>query len=138
VGKIQVSSALKILFKKENEETIWKSLQRFDEPTYLHQVTEKVNGTVMVYNDLPIILKEKRAHKELRAHFHVPIFLETFDDLSSTQDQILSTLKYLENHPISNHLEVETYTWDVLPETLKVDMSQSIIRELNWLKEKLL
>src|SRR5690606_38710813 len=93
VGKIQVSSALKILFKKENEETIWKSLQRFDEPTYLHQVTEKVNGTVMVYNDLPIILKEKRAHKELRAHFHVPIFLETFDDLSSTQDQILSTLK---------------------------------------------
>lgn len=138
VGKIQVSSALKILFEKGNEETIWKSLQRFDEPTYLHQVTEKVNGTVMVYNDLRIILKEKRAHKELRAHFHVPIFLETFDDLSSTQDQILSTLKYLENHPISNHLEVETYTWDVLPETLKVDMSQSIIRELNWLKEKLL
>ena len=137
VGKIQVSAALKILFEAEKEDSIWKSLERFDEPTYLHQVTEKVDGKVMVYNDLPMILKVKNQHEELRAHFHVPIFLEKFDDLYSTQDQILDTLKYLKNHQVSNHLEVETYTWDVLPETLKVDISQSIIRELNWLKDKL-
>jgi hypothetical protein len=92
---------------------------------------------VKVYNDLPIILQGNRQHKELRAHFHVPIFLEKFDDLYSTQDQILETLAYFKKHQVSNHLEVETYTWDVLPETLKVDMSQSITRELNWLKDKL-
>lgn len=137
VGKIQVSAALKILFDADNEEAIWKSLERFNEPTYLHQVTEQVDGSVIVYNDLPEVLKDKKSRKELRAHFHVPVFLETFDDLYSTQDQILSTLHYLKNHPISTHLEVETYTWDVLPETLKVDISQSIIRELNWLKDKL-
>lgn len=137
VGKIQVSAALKILFGKGREEAIWKSLERFDEPTYLHQVTEKVNGNVLVYNDLPLVLKVKKQHKELRAHFHVPIFLEKFDDLYSTQDQILNTLEYLKNHNISDHLEVETYTWDVLPDTLKVDITQSIARELNWLKDKL-
>lgn len=137
VGKIQVSAALKILFEAGKEDSIWKSLERFNEPTYLHQVTEKVDGQVKVYNDLPIILQGNRQHEELRAHFHVPIFLEKFDALYSTQDQILETLAYLKKHRVSDHLEVETYTWDVLPDTLKVDMSQSIIRELNWLKEKL-
>jgi len=137
VGKIQVSAALKILFEKGKEEAIWKSLERFDEPTYLHQVTEQVDGNVLVYNDLPMVLKVKNEHKELRAHFHVPIFLEKFDDLYSTQDQILSTLEYIKNHQVSDHLEVETYTWDVLPDTLKVDMTQSIAREINWLKDKL-
>jgi hypothetical protein len=37
--------------------------------------------------------------------------------------------------PFSNHLEVETYTWEVLPESLKMPIDQSIIRELNWVKE---
>ncbi|WP_100615714.1 metabolite traffic protein EboE [Confluentibacter citreus] len=137
VGKIQVSAALKILFEKGKEGAIWNSLERFDESTYLHQVTEKVGGTIKVYNDLPIILRKKEQHKELRAHFHVPIFLEKFDNLYSTQDQILDTLQYLKNHEVSNHLEVETYTWDVLPNTLKVDITQSIAREMKWLKDRL-
>ncbi|WP_100611659.1 metabolite traffic protein EboE [Confluentibacter lentus] len=137
VGKIQVSAALKILFEKGKEGAIWNSLERFNEPTYLHQVTEKVGVKILVYNDLPIILRKKGQHKELRAHFHVPIFLEKFDHLYSTQDQILDTLQYLKNHQVSDHLEVETYTWDVLPDTLKVDMTHSIARELNWLKDKL-
>ncbi|MEB8330376.1 metabolite traffic protein EboE [Flavobacteriaceae bacterium KMM 6897] len=137
IGKIQVSSALKIIFEEGKEEQIWNSLARFNEPTYLHQVTEKKDGKVRVYNDLPMVLNDRKSHKELRAHFHVPIFLEMFDDLYSTQDQILSTLAYLEEHFITEHLEVETYTWDVLPETLKVDLGQSIIRELMWLKERM-
>tara|TARA_R110002049_G_scaffold309155_1_gene517697 strand:+ start:12883 stop:14079 length:1197 start_codon:yes stop_codon:yes gene_type:complete len=137
VGKIQVSAALKILFEKGQEKDIWNSLERFDESTYLHQVTEKTDGKVTVYNDLPVVLREKKSHKELRAHFHVPIFLEKFDNLYSTQDQILKTLEYLKTDVVSTHLEVETYTWDVLPQTLKQDIAQSILRELKWLKDKL-
>ncbi|MEJ1222272.1 metabolite traffic protein EboE [Sediminicola sp. 1XM1-17] len=137
IGKIQVSAALKILFEKGNEEQIWNSLARFNEPTYLHQVTEQQDGHVRVYNDLPMVLKNRKAHKELRAHFHVPIFLEKFDDLYATQDQILSTLAYLKEYPVTEHMEVETYTWDVLPETLKVDLGRSIIRELQWLKKQM-
>tara|TARA_R110002050_G_scaffold109796_5_gene221203 strand:+ start:12675 stop:13868 length:1194 start_codon:yes stop_codon:yes gene_type:complete len=137
IGKIQVSSALKIVFGEGNEAEIWDSLKRFNEPTYLHQVTEKIGEQVKVYNDLPMLLEQKKSHKELRAHFHVPIFLDSFDNLYSTQDQIIKTLSYLKSNNVTEHLEVETYTWGVLPETLKLDLDQSIIRELRWLKDRI-
>ncbi|WP_031426604.1 metabolite traffic protein EboE [Flavimarina sp. Hel_I_48] len=136
IGKIQISSALKILFDPENKDLLWDSLARFNEATYLHQVTEKIDGKVITYSDLPEILSEKRDFKELRAHFHVPVFLEEFQGLFSTQDYILKTLDYLQKHPVTQHLEVETYTWEVLPESLKIDLSSSIIRELQWVLER--
>ncbi|MEH6408737.1 MAG: metabolite traffic protein EboE [Leeuwenhoekiella sp.] len=137
VGKIQVSSALKILFENNNNQEIWDALALFDEPVYLHQVTQKVGDKVKTFNDLPNILAEKGDFTEIRAHFHVPIFLEKFDGLYSTQDHILKVVDYLKDHQVTEHLEVETYTWDVLPPQLKTDLDKSIIRELNWLKEKL-
>ncbi len=136
VGKIQVSAALKILFDAKEKDAIWDFLSRFDEPTYLHQVTELVNGTVKTYPDLPVVLGARNDFTELRAHFHVPIFLERFGSLFSTQDHILKVLDYLKNHDVSDHLEIETYTWDVLPVELKRDLSESIIREIKWLKER--
>ncbi|WP_289040794.1 metabolite traffic protein EboE [uncultured Zobellia sp.] len=136
IGKIQVSAALKILANPSGNDEIWEALALFDEPTYLHQVTEQVDGKVKTYNDLPIVLEHKRDFKELRAHFHVPIFLERFGVLDSTQDHILKVMEYLKNNPVSEHLEIETYTWDVLPSALKRDLSESIIREIEWLVEK--
>jgi hypothetical protein len=137
VGKIQVSAALKIIYNAAEEGAIWDFLSRFDEPTYLHQVTEWVDGTVKTYPDLPVVLQERNDFTELRAHFHVPIFLESFDKLFSTQDHILKVLDYLRQHNVSEQLEIETYTWDVLPKELKRDLSESIIREINWLIERL-
>lgn len=137
VGKIQVSAALKILGNDTNRDAIWKFLEQFNEPTYLHQVTELKDGIVVTYPDLPVVLEKKANFKEMRAHFHVPIFLEKFSELYSTQDQILDMLNYLKGTNISNHLEIETYTWEVLPNTLKLELSESIIREINWLKNAL-
>ena len=118
VGKIQISAALKILAQSDPEE-MFAALSQFNEPTYLHQVTQKIGDQVMTYPDLPDLLKVKPDFEELRAHFHVPIFLEAFDGLFSTQDHIVKVLNYIENHDVSRHLEVETYTWDVLPGDLK-------------------
>jgi len=137
IGKIQVSAALKIIFNENYSDTIWESLSRFDEPTYLHQVTEKIKGEVKTYNDLPVVLEQRSVFSELRAHFHVPIFLEQFGKLFSTQDHILKVVDYLKTNKVSEHLEIETYTWDVLPKELKRDLSESIVREIEWLKEKL-
>lgn len=136
VGKIQVSSALKVIFNGQNDTAIWESLERFNESTYLHQVTEKIDDEVVVYNDLPIVLEQKKKHGELRAHFHVPIFLEAFNNLFSTQDQILKVMECLKKETISTHIEVETYTWQVLPDNLKIDLDKSISRELKWLLQK--
>ncbi len=137
VGKIQVSAALKILYNKDKEEELWDTLAQFNEPVYLHQVTEMVNGKVKTYSDLPIVLEKKAPFDELRSHFHVPIFLKDYGLLQSTQDQIVKVLEYLEAHFVSNHIEVETYTWDVLPNELKAPITESIARELDWMKSRL-
>src|SRR5690606_1428813 len=50
IGKIQVSAALKIIFDAENKEKIWEALARFNEPIYLHQVTERKGDKVKTYN----------------------------------------------------------------------------------------
>jgi len=137
IGKIQVSAALKIIFDGEDDELIWQELSKFNEPTYLHQVTEKIGDTVKTYSDLPMVLENKVTHKELRAHYHVPLFLEKYGALFSTQDHIIKTLNYIKDNPVSEHLEIETYTWDVLPSDLKQDLSESIVREIKWLKTRL-
>jgi len=137
IGKIQVSAALKIISDATGNDKIWEALALFDESTYLHQVTEKIDGKVKTYNDLPIVLEGQRDFKELRAHFHVPIFLERFGALHSTQDHILKVIEYLKQHKVSEHLEIETYTWDVLPDALKKGLSESIVREIDWFIDKL-
>ena len=137
VGKIQVSAALKIKFKNGLEAATWDALSVFNEPIYLHQVTELRGQDVITYPDLPVVLQKRGDFRELRAHFHVPVFLEHFGLLESTQDQILEVLDYLKHHKITGQLEVETYTWDVLPEPLKRPLADSIVRELQWLREHL-
>lgn len=138
IGKIQISAALKIVFVEGKENQLWKALEAFDEPTYLHQVTERKDAKVMTFSDLPEVLSKKNPFEELRAHFHVPVFLEDFGLLKSTQDHIVKTLDFLKsNTQLTDHLEVETYTWEVLPPSLKVPLVDSVVRELNWVKERM-
>jgi hypothetical protein len=137
IGKIQVSAALKIRFEQGNNDHVWEALSLFNEPTYLHQVTVLRGTSVYTYPDLPELLEERGEHKELRAHFHVPVFINRYGVLHSTQDQILGVLGHLKKHPVTSHLEVETYTWDVLPGGLKRPLADSIVREMEWLKERL-
>lgn len=138
VGKIQVSAALRIVWDSGYMNEVWDMLSEFDEPTYLHQVTEEKENGVVTYPDLPDILQRKHKFKELRAHFHVPIFLKEYGHLQSTQEDILKVVSYLRENQVTTHLEVETYTWEVLPPQLKLVLKESIVRELYWLKEKLL
>ena len=86
---------------------------------------------------MPEVLEHRSDAQELRSHFHVPIFLEKYDHLFSTQDQILKVLEYLRKDQFSDQLEIETYTWDVLPKGLKTELSNCIVREIEWLKSKI-
>ncbi len=137
IGKIQVSAALKILSQSGNNDAVWRSLARFDEPVYLHQVTERLGTEVRTYRDLPEVLTAQNEFFELRAHFHVPVFLTKFGPLFSTQDHILKVFDILRDRMVSAHLEIETYTWEVLPDDLKKELSTSIIREVQWVLNQL-
>lgn len=139
IGKIQISAALKAKLPASSPErmTVLDQLSRFDEPTYLHQVIARKNdGTLLRYPDLADALAEGEdpAVEEWRAHFHVPIFVEDMGLIQSTQSDITEVLNLQKHHPFTNHLEVETYTWEVLPAALKAPLNDSIIRELAWVK----
>jgi hypothetical protein len=71
-------------------------------------------------------------YSEWRVHFHVPLFLEKYNLLSSTQSEIVKTLNIQNQKPFTNHLEIETYTWGVLPAEFQVPLNESIVREIEW------
>lgn len=138
VGKIQISAALKLLIPAEavKRATLKRSLQPFVESTYLHQVVGRDSkGFLNSYPDLPVALHKlaEAREEEWRIHFHVPVFLDNYGTFSSTQMDILTVLREIISNPaITQHLEVETYTWEVLPEETKLSLGESISRELAW------
>jgi len=142
IGKTQVSSALKVDWTRPgiNPENILARLKTFDEPVYLHQVIELTkDGSYRQYRDLSQALEQfdKAAAKEWRIHFHVPLFLDEFGELRSTRDHIEEALPYLLEKSSCTHYEIETYTWDVLPERFKTGLTESIEREYRWMFEQL-
>jgi sugar phosphate isomerase/epimerase len=143
VGKIQISAALKADLPVDSElrSGIADAFAKYDEPTYLHQVVaRKEDGILLRYRDLPQAMGDytNSLVREWRAHFHVPVFIRDLGLLQSTQEDIAEVLKIQVAKPFTDHMEVETYTWEVLPEALKAPIDESIVRELNWVKELLL
>lgn len=139
-GKIQISAALKADMPEDTNSrvSIAEAFSKYNEPTYLHQVVARnADRSLIRYRDLPKALNDSQNHTvdEWRAHFHVPVFVEDLGLLRSTQSDIVDVLEIQKNRPFTDHMEVETYTWEVLPESLKMPIDQSIIRELNWVKD---
>ena len=138
VPKLQLSAALRIA---EVDAAKAERLHQFDEPVYLHQVVERRSGRLTRYLDLPqafAALDASVDRREWRIHFHVPIFLDEIEHFSTTQDFLREILAIHREAPVSAHLEVETYTWDVLPERDRQDdVATAIGRELAWVRERL-
>ncbi|MDP4248949.1 MAG: metabolite traffic protein EboE [Bacteroidota bacterium] len=142
VGKIQISAALSASLPGEAAErkAIKDAFAVYNEPVYLHQVVaRKENGSLLRYPDLTEALEDedRTEVKEWRAHFHVPVFAEDFGILQSTQQHIREVLYLQKADPFTQHLEIETYTWEVLPASLKLPLDESIIRELRWVNSML-
>ena len=132
VGKVQLSAALRVPL---NGRSARDELQRFADPIYLHQVTQRNrDGTLSTWPDLADALPAlaRPQGDEWRVHFHVPIFLEGYGRLESTQDHLRRTIELVRERGFSSQLEIETYTWDVLPADLKAPSVESIAREYEW------
>jgi hypothetical protein len=137
ISKLQLSSAMRI--PSVGPDTV-QQLGQMNEPVYMHQVVENRGGTLIRYSDIPEALKEIDAAQgsEWRTHFHVPIFLEEMQTVATTQQFLKDILAIHKEQPVTEQLEVETYTWDVLPESYKsVGVSAAIARELTWVQDQL-
>ena len=139
IPKIQLSSAVRIPHMTAAQ---LPTVQGFDDAVYLHQVVVQQAGQLTRYVDLPDAVAAfhgGQAQGEWRVHCHVPVFLQDAATISTTQAQLLQTLEACKREGFSSHLEVETYTWDVLPDALKTDSkAQAIARELLFVKKVLL
>lgn len=136
VPKIQLSAGLKL--PSATPEAL-AALHAFADGVYLHQTVVKTGDRLDRYLDLPQALATTSdPGAEWRVHFHVPIFLRELGVFESTQDELLPLLAELAREPSCPHLEVETYTWDVLPEQYRdVPVDEAIARELGFVLDTL-
>jgi hypothetical protein len=151
VGKIQLSNALICRLPQDDNrcEHVLKALSDFAETTYLHQVKARdAQDRLLAWADLPAALddcaKRPGQYPELRIHFHIPLFSEhlLLPELSGSQIALSQTFDFLADHadfrPV---LEVETYSWGVLPATLRPTTEhaqlQGIAAELHWVEDQL-
>jgi hypothetical protein len=143
IGRVQLSSALRVPFSQDPADAAaaLRTVERFADTTYLHQVVERGSGDLRHFPDLGDAMQAAQAHvhaaKEWRIHFHVPLFARDYEAFGSTQDYVAHVLDLARSRRFTRHLEIETYTWDVLPPGLKVDVGESIAREYEWVLREL-
>lgn len=145
IGKIQVSSALEAA--TPGDDATRALLVGFAETRYLHQVRcRDRQGRVWGLMDLPEALADATFPREpWRIHFHVPVQSRALfsGELGTTQAAIGQVLDFLAAHRdrVHPHLEVETYTWQVLPQALRpaddAQLIDGLARELHWLQQQL-
>jgi hypothetical protein len=139
VFKLQAAAALRV--PSVNAAAV-EALAAFTDTIYLSQTTERRAGGLTRYLNLADAIEAWRAdpagEREWRTHFHVPVFLDDLGPFRTTRPGIEAALKVHRETPLSDHLEIETYTWDVLPAHLKTgDITDYVTRELEWVRETL-
>ncbi|MBS3735067.1 MAG: metabolite traffic protein EboE [Phycisphaerae bacterium] len=138
VCKVQLSAALRVTPGAE----ALRRLAAFNDAVYLHQVAvRRGDGTVVRYADLPAALTDADAADadEWRVHFHVPLFFGGDEAIGSTRSLLRSAFADALRAGATDQLEIETYTFDVLPDGLAVaDPAEGIAREYRWVLDELL
>ncbi|SOD60659.1 Sugar phosphate isomerase/epimerase [Streptomyces zhaozhouensis] len=123
IYKAQLSAALHAEHPERPE--VRRALAEFVEERFLHQTRERAHdGTVTARDDLDLALdgeKPLSASGPWRVHHHIPLHAKPPAPLSTTLPVLRQSLARLVGgrRPLTRHLEVETYTWQVLPPELR-------------------
>jgi sugar phosphate isomerase/epimerase len=137
LAKVQVSAGLQAVLPG-SDTAVREALEAFAEDVYLHQVVERTpGGALRRYLDLPDALaeaaREPERAREWRIHFHVPLFYSCLGLFESTQEYARRSLELFRRGAVCRHFEVETYTWDVLPEEYRSGgIEAAVAWELEW------
>jgi hypothetical protein len=130
ISKIHLSSALKAFAISG----VLAVLRKFSDDVYLHQViVRNADADLKFFRDLPDALNSRAEIQssilpEWRIHYHIPLYAPAIPPFQNTTDHLLGTLDWLKENPKAcSHLEMETYTWDVLPPELK---SRTVVEQL--------
>ena len=145
VVKVQASAALHA--DDPSDPATRAALAAYAEDRFLHQTRECRGPRVDGRDDLPAALGGTRplpGQTPWRVHFHVPVHADPAPPLRSTRDQLELSLAALFGGPAAraDHVEVETYTWNVLPEGERpaddAGLVAGIAAEVAWVRDRLL
>jgi len=138
IFKLQEAAALHM---PQVTQSIVDTLKRYAKTIYLTQTVEKKNGKLRRFLNLEDAFaawEKDPGPREWRTHFHVPVFLDDLGPFRTTRFAIEDALRFHKVKPLSRQLEIETYTWDVLPDNLKTgDIVDYVCRELDWVRGQL-
>jgi sugar phosphate isomerase/epimerase len=135
IVKVQVSAALEAADPVAARE----ALQGYVEPRFLHQ-TRAAGGAGT--DDLDAALADDPPGP-WRVHYHVPLHAAPAPPLTATTSVLNAALAKLMAGPTAgcDHLDVETYTWNVLPAdrrpTTAAELSEGIAGELAYARDAL-
>ncbi len=135
INKLHISCAIELENPAGNPEAL-KTLANYVEPRYLHQTMAKTSeGEILRYVDLDQNLIENPPESFLNAecwriHFHVPVNAEKLGPLKTTRPDLKKAITSIGKLSYAPHLEVETYTWEVLPGE-ENDLVQGFSEELS-------
>jgi hypothetical protein len=116
-------------------------LREFCDPVYLHQVKTAAGGKdAQSRGDLADALDAvapASTPEEWRVHFHVPLYFTGYQGIASTADGLTPAFFRAARDVGATHLEIETYTFDVLPDALRERaVEQSLADEYAWLLQR--
>jgi hypothetical protein len=139
VWKLQEAAAMMI--PEVTREKV-DAVKKYAKTIYLTQTHQRTrNGKITRYLNLEDAIaawEKKPVACEWRIHFHVPVFLEDLGPFKSTRFAIEEAMAFQKKHRLSDQLEIETYTWDVLPDELKTgDIVEYVTKEIEWVKSLL-
>jgi hypothetical protein len=143
LAKLQAACAVEAAWPAQ--QAARESLETLAEERYLHQVRALGATGVTGADDLPEAFVGLSADEPWRVHFHAPLHRERLGALHTTQHVLTDALDAVVGgeHPLTRHIEVETYTWDVLPARHASEASADggliagIASELDWLVTRL-
>lgn len=139
ISKLHFSSALQVLPNEETRE----ALKLFVDDVYFHQVIAKSDeGKIHRYRDLDDALLTPAPldppKEKWRIHFHIPLHSEPTTVFGNTSDHIEGVMDALAGEPdCCKHIEMETYTWEVLPAEMKRVVEEQLADEYQWTLENL-
>jgi sugar phosphate isomerase/epimerase len=138
IFKLQEAAALHV---PEVTQPVVDTLKRYAKTIYLTQTLEKRDGNINRFlnlDDAIAAFERDPGPREWRVHIHIPVFLDDLGQFRTTRFAIEDALRFHKAKPLSRQLEIETYTWDMLPDNLKTgDIVEYICREIDWVRGQL-
>lgn len=132
ISKVQISAALECDASPDS----LKALSAFDDGVYLHQVKSSHQNA---WADLPALFASPPPDgATIRIHCHVPLHWPGDEPLRSTRETLTPEFWSALRRSGCEHLEVETYTFDVLPQSVRShSLTENILSECKWALESL-